>query len=141
MSVRIFVGPHDRTGAVLCMTKNGVVRGKSETRQPLNDAWELRGKWCLQTSRLAVTLSVAQRWHRTELQQNHTTTNVHKRTVTDNARMSAYKDSVAETGRVKEREKEFELSEVQAMCPLNLGMRSRWRIDMRSHLAKTKRTE
>ena len=50
----IFVGHHDRAGAVLCITKNGVVRGKSWTRQTLSDAWEstkacvaLRGKWSL----------------------------------------------------------------------------------------------
>ena len=36
----IFVGHHDRTRAVLCITKNGVVRGKSCTRQTLSDAWE-----------------------------------------------------------------------------------------------------
>ena len=36
----IFVGHHDRTGAVLCITKNGFVRGKSWTRQTLSDAWE-----------------------------------------------------------------------------------------------------
>ena len=36
----IFVGHHDRTGAVLCITKNGVVRGKSWTRQTLSYAWE-----------------------------------------------------------------------------------------------------
>ena len=36
----IFVGHHDRTGAVSCITKNGVVRGKSWTRQTLSDAWE-----------------------------------------------------------------------------------------------------
>ena len=28
MTQGIFVGQHDRTGAVLCITKNGVVRGK-----------------------------------------------------------------------------------------------------------------
>ena len=32
-------GHHDPTGAVLCITKNGVVRGKSWTRQTLSDAW------------------------------------------------------------------------------------------------------
>ena len=37
---RIFVGHHDRTGAVLCITKNGVVRGTIWTRQPLKDAWD-----------------------------------------------------------------------------------------------------
>ena len=37
---RNLVGHHDRTGAVLCITKNGVVRGKSWTRQTLSDAWE-----------------------------------------------------------------------------------------------------
>ena len=40
MTQGIFVGHHDRTGAVLCITKNGVVRGKSSTRQTLSDAWE-----------------------------------------------------------------------------------------------------
>ena len=40
MTQGIFVGHHDRTGAVLCTTKNGVVRGKSWTRQTLSDAWE-----------------------------------------------------------------------------------------------------
>ena len=33
MTQGIFVGRHDRTGAVLCITWNGVVRGKSCTRQ------------------------------------------------------------------------------------------------------------
>ena len=36
----ILAGHHDRTGAVLCITKDGVVRGKSWTRQTLSDAWE-----------------------------------------------------------------------------------------------------
>ena len=40
MTQGIFVGHHDRTGALLCITKNGVVRGKSWTRQTLSDAWE-----------------------------------------------------------------------------------------------------
>ena len=40
MTQGIFVGHHDRTGAVLCITKNGVVRGKSWTRQTLSDARE-----------------------------------------------------------------------------------------------------
>ena len=35
----IFVGHHARTGAVLCIYK-GIGRGKSWTRQPLNDAWD-----------------------------------------------------------------------------------------------------
>ena len=38
MTQGIFVGHHDRTGAVLCITKTGVVRGKSWTRQILSDA-------------------------------------------------------------------------------------------------------
>ena len=33
MTQGIFVGHHDRTGAVLCITNNGVVRGNSWTRQ------------------------------------------------------------------------------------------------------------
>ena len=44
MTQGIFVGHHDRTGAVLCITKNAVVRGKSWTRQTLSDAWEST-KW------------------------------------------------------------------------------------------------
>ena len=36
---RIFVG-RDRTEAVLCSTMNGVVGGKSWTRQTLSDAWD-----------------------------------------------------------------------------------------------------
>ena len=40
MTQGIFVGHHDRTRAVLSITKNGVVRGKSWTRQTLSDAWE-----------------------------------------------------------------------------------------------------
>ena len=33
MTQGIFVGHHDRTGAVLCSAKNGVVRGNRRTRQ------------------------------------------------------------------------------------------------------------
>ena len=40
MTRGIFGGHHDRTGAVSCITKNEVVRGKSWTRQTLRDAWE-----------------------------------------------------------------------------------------------------
>ena len=40
MTQGIFVGHHDRTGAVLCITRNGVVRRKGWTRQTLSDAWE-----------------------------------------------------------------------------------------------------
>ena len=40
MTQGIFVGHHDRTGAALCITKNGIVRGKSWTRQTLSDAWD-----------------------------------------------------------------------------------------------------
>ena len=40
MTQGIFVGHHDRTGAVLRITKNGVVRGKNWRRQTLSDAWE-----------------------------------------------------------------------------------------------------
>ena len=38
MTQGIFVGHHDRTGAVLCITKIGVIGGKSWTRQTLSDA-------------------------------------------------------------------------------------------------------
>ena len=40
MTQGIFIGHHDRTGAVVCITTNGVVRGKSWRRQTLSDAWE-----------------------------------------------------------------------------------------------------
>ena len=40
MTQGIFVGHHDPTGAVMCITKHGVVRGKSWTRQIPSDAWE-----------------------------------------------------------------------------------------------------
>ena len=36
----IFVSHHDRTGAVVCLTKHGVVRGKSWTSQTLSVAWD-----------------------------------------------------------------------------------------------------
>ena len=39
MTKGIFVGHHDRTGAVLYITKKGVMRGKRWTRQTLSDAW------------------------------------------------------------------------------------------------------
>ena len=40
MTQGIFVGHHDRTAAVLCITKNGVSRDQSWTRQTLSDAWD-----------------------------------------------------------------------------------------------------
>ena len=40
MTQGIFVGHHHRAGALLWITKNGVVRGKSWTRQTLSDAWD-----------------------------------------------------------------------------------------------------
>ena len=40
MTQGIIVGHHERLGAVMCITKNGVVRGKSWPRQTLSDAWE-----------------------------------------------------------------------------------------------------
>ena len=44
MTQGIFVGHQDRPGAVLCIAKSGVVRGKSWTRQTLSDCestnWE-----------------------------------------------------------------------------------------------------
>ena len=49
MTQGIIVGHHNRTGAVLCITKNGVVRGKSWTRQTLSDMLGNRraGKVCV----------------------------------------------------------------------------------------------
>ena len=40
MTQGIFAGHRGRKGAVLCITKTGVVRGKSWTRQTLSHAWE-----------------------------------------------------------------------------------------------------
>ena len=40
MTQGILVGHQDRTGAVLRITRNGVRRGKSWTRQTQSDAWE-----------------------------------------------------------------------------------------------------
>ena len=62
-----------------------------------------------------------------------------ERTLTGKARMNAYKDRIAETEQVEERIRELELSEVQGKCPWNPGMElmSRWRFDMRTHLAVT----
>ena len=36
----ILVGHHDLTRAISCISKSGIVRGKSRTRQILSDAWE-----------------------------------------------------------------------------------------------------
>ena len=36
----MFAGHHDRTGTISYMTKSGIVRGKSRTKQTLSDAWE-----------------------------------------------------------------------------------------------------
>ena len=36
----IFVGRHDRTGAIPYIAKSRIVRGQSRTRQTLSDAWE-----------------------------------------------------------------------------------------------------
>ena len=158
----IFVGRHDRSGAVLCITKNGVVRGKSWTRQTLSDAWEstnwecLCGTlWQMVAPELKLTKKVladkegagpplprivverapeveprilsvlsadieahghtggcpgcaavashgkATKPHYDECRERIRT--IIERTLTGKARMNAYKDRVAETGRVRER--------------------------------------
>ena len=52
MTQGIFVGHHDRTGAVSCVTKNGVVRGKKLDKTLGSDELRrfvaLRGRWWLQ---------------------------------------------------------------------------------------------
>ena len=40
MTLGIFVGHHDRTRAISYITKIEIVRGKSQTKQTLSDAWE-----------------------------------------------------------------------------------------------------
>ena len=69
---------------------------------------ELEKHLILNSNRLR-TFEDAQRSHRMEKRQSHTTTNAERaiigRTLTGKARMNAYKDSVAETERVKERKR------------------------------------
>ena len=66
MTQGIFVGHHDRTGAVLCITKNRAVRARSWTRQTLNDARESTNwdglcatPWQMVTLELKLTKKVA----------------------------------------------------------------------------------
>ena len=83
-----------------------------EERQKLNPEDSTS---CLRTLKLTDTLEAAQdaqRFHRMEKRQPHTTTNaeyeselVIERTLTGKARMNAYTDRVAETERVKERKR------------------------------------
>ena len=40
MTQGIFVGHHDRTRTISYVTRSGLVRGKSWTRQTLSDVWE-----------------------------------------------------------------------------------------------------
>ena len=67
-----------------------------------------------------------------------------ERTLTGKARMSAYKDRVAQTERLKER-KRARVERGAGDVLVEPGIKSRCRIDIRSHLAKkrenTKRTE
>ena len=182
MTQGIFVGHHDRTGAVLCITKNGVVRGNSWTRQTLSDAWEstnweglcgtpwqmvapelkltkkvtaaagphCEGLWWKELRRLTrrfyvvsadieahghtggspgcaalASLGRAIKPHDDECRERIRT--IIERSLTGKARMTAYKDRIAETERV--RGKELEWSEVQGMCLWNRGteMMSSWR--------------
>ena len=65
MTQAIFVGHHGRTGAILCITKNGVVRGKRWTRQTLSDAWDVTNwdglcgtPWQMATLELKLTKKV-----------------------------------------------------------------------------------
>ena len=78
MTQGIFVVHHDRTGAVLSLTKGGVMRGESWTRQSLKDAcdpsnWDaLCGfpwKWCLQKRNLQRTSQQTKKESWKELQR------------------------------------------------------------------------
>ena len=62
------------------------------------------------------------------------------RTLTRRARMSAHKDRIAESDREKER-KRARVVRSAGMCQWSLGTKvvSRWRFDMRTHLAVTSR--
>ena len=160
----IIVGHHDRSGGVLCSTKNGVVRGKSWTRLTLNDAWDAANldglcgtPWQMVALELKFTKKVTADKEGTgpplprivveripeveprrfyvlsaDIEAHHDTggcpgcaaltshgraikphSNENRerirtiigRTLTEKARMIAYKDSVAETQRVKERKR------------------------------------
>ena len=182
----------------MCITKNGVVRGKSWTRQTLSDAWESTNweglcgtPWQMVAPELKLTKRAASVKEGAETQlpwivldmipqveprrlyvlsadietHAHTggcpscaaleshgrATKPHNnecreriRTVMvnfdgeskDECMQSAFKDRVAETERVKEAE-ELKWKEVQEICLFNPGTRSRWRIYMRSHQART----
>ena len=61
-----------------------------------------------------------------------------ERTLTREARMTAYKDRIAETERVKERKRaRVERGAGDVPGYLNTEMMSRWRFDMPTHLAVT----
>ena len=160
----ILVGHHDRTGAVFCITKNGVVRGKSWTRQTLSDVWESTNwdglcgtPWQMVAPELKLTKKVtpdkkgarpplprivvgripeagrrrfyvlsadiephghtggcpgcaalASHGRATKPHNNESRDRIRtiiERTLTGKARMSAYKDRVAQTERLKERKR------------------------------------
>ena len=113
-----------RTGAVLFITKNGVVRGKSWTRQTLSDAWEstdwegLCGSpWQMVAPELKLTKKVTADKEGADTLEHGEVTQPHNdecrerirtiidRTLTGKARMNPYKDGIAETQRVKERQR------------------------------------
>ena len=113
MSQGSFVGHHDRTGAVLCITKNGVVRGKSWTRQTLSDAWESTDLsadieahghtgGCPGCAALA-SHGTATKPHTDECRERIRT--IIERTLTGKARMNACKDRIAETEQGIERKR------------------------------------
>ena len=192
MTQGIFVSHHDRTGAVLCISENGVVRGNSWTRQTLSDAWESTNwEGLCGTPELNMTKKVTadkggagpplprivvERAPEIEPRRfyvlsadieahGHTggcpgcaalashgkATKPHNdecreriRTIIERTLTGKSKDECVQRQNRRDRasereEKELELSEVQGMCPWNLGteMMSRWRFDRRTHLAGT----
>ena len=62
---------------------------------------------------------------------------VNERNLTGKARMNAYRDRVAEIERVKEGNRVL-VAIGAGVVPVEPGNESRWRIEMRSHLARTR---
>ena len=62
-----------------------------------------------------------------------------ERTLAGEARMKTYKDRIAERKRVREKRRARIERATGGMCPRNQGIKimSRWRFDMRTHLAVT----
>ena len=137
MTQGIVTDHHDRTGEVLCITKNGVVRGNSWTRQTLSDAWESmnwEGWWGIPWQMVAPELKLTEKVTRNKEGAGPPL----PRIVVERAPeveprrfyvLSADIEAHGHTGRV-----ERGAGDVPEE-PGDKEMMSRWRFDMRTHLA------